>query len=729
MSPRNKKILLGLCTALFVGFAVPHLAHAGFMDSALSDVVTYTVKFIAYIFNFISSLLFGFAGSLVEFMLRLNLSVVAYGPDGQLMNSLVRVGWIITRDIANLGFVLAMIVIGFATIVGSEGYGYKKLLPKLIAAAILVNFSLSIAGVFIDFSHVITNFFMNKVSNTGYFGITEKLANAFGTQNYLLGDANNPLPPNPSDEAGLGTRLSTAVIVSIAEMGFIIAFTLVAAIVLFTLAILLLVRFVYLSFLLILAPMSWLFWVIPGQGKQFSNWWSKFIEQVFFAPAITFFIYLALASVEALGAQPETSEFFKAGTIQAVLTAGSQMVVLVGILIGGLMAAQKMGVSGAAMGIDRASAFGTIAKNYASNTAKGWGRSIAKSNTGQAISRQALRFGGGVKQLGEYKPTTKAGKVASVLSAPWRAPAQAALSLAGRVTQTTIGGAPSKPDSLGSLAWASITGGSKGVGGQYDKAKKEKEDKDLPKLQEEHEKKLAKKKLLEETGADIGPINKEIAALESDIKKKTEPKDTEGALVKQVEDLRKKREEFVQQGLDPKMYNTQIEKVERALERMKKEDFEKSPARNAWESEITRLNTTRDEMIMGGKIKPGEKNDALDEQIKRAKEQARAWQRFDTQKPKGEKQWLDRKTELQGALEEARNAKLSAETIEEIVGLQNDADGEIEEIRKKQNKGNKGGGTPQEAPKQSPIITSGFNEYTPVDKIKTDSGENPKIIT
>lgn len=715
--------MVALSIVALIGLAAPHFAHAGFMDSALSDVVTWTVKFIAYIFNFIGSLLFGFAGSLVEFMLKLNLSVTDMAK-----NSLVDVGWRITRDIANLGFVLAMIILAFATIVGNEEYGYKKLLPKLIAAAILINFSLAIGGVFIDFSHVITNFFMNKVSDTGYFGITEKLANAFGTQRFLLGDSDNPLPPNPADEAGVGTRLSTAVIVSIAEMVFIIAFTLVAAIVLFTLAILLLVRFVKLSFLLILAPITWLFWVIPGQGKQFSNWWSGFIEQVFFAPAMMFFVYLALASVNALGSRPEESAFFKAGALQAILTSGSQMILLVGILIGGLIAAQKMGVEGAKAGIDRVNAFGKIAKNYASNTAKDFGKTIAKSKPGQAISRQALRFGGGVKKLGEYKPTTKAGKVAAAVTAPWRAPVQAAFSLAGQGLQTTVGGAPSKPDSLGSLAWAAVTGGEKGVTGQYDKAKKEKEDKDLPKIQAEHESLMAKKKDLEENNADVEPINKQIKAIESDIKKKTEPKDTEDDLVKQIDSLRTKRDELVQKSLNTKVYDDQIGKAEKTLEKVRSDNLKKSPARQTWEGEVQRLNTERDSLLKNNTIKPGVVN-PIDQRIETAKNQTRLWQKIDTQKPNTEQQWKDRKTDLAAALEEAQNAKLSTETLNKITDLQKNADQELEEIAKKQNKGGKGGKTQQETPAQSPIITSGFTEYTPVDKIRNDGGESPKIIT
>jgi hypothetical protein len=49
-------------------------------------------------------------------------------------------GWVITRDIANMFFIVILLVIAFATILQIEQYNYKKWLPKLILMAILINF-------------------------------------------------------------------------------------------------------------------------------------------------------------------------------------------------------------------------------------------------------------------------------------------------------------------------------------------------------------------------------------------------------------------------------------------------------------------------------------------------------------------------------------------------------------------------------------------------------------
>ena len=50
-------------------------------------------------------------------------------------------GWTIVRDVCNMFFVVIMLVIAFATVLRIENYSYKKLLPKLVIMAILINFS------------------------------------------------------------------------------------------------------------------------------------------------------------------------------------------------------------------------------------------------------------------------------------------------------------------------------------------------------------------------------------------------------------------------------------------------------------------------------------------------------------------------------------------------------------------------------------------------------------
>ncbi len=347
MKRRIRKIFSGIATLFVAFFAIPVPADALFFLGPMA--VALIAYVLLYILQFIGSMLFSLASYFVSIILDFNFRIL--DPT----NAIVTIGWEITRDIANLGFVLVIILIALATIVRYQDYGAKKLLPRLIGAALLVNFSLSIAGVFIGFSNILTKYFMNAVTESGSAEVTgigttkftETLAGAFNPQN-LFTEPSEPEPIDPDEEAGGLTGFGTSILMNISGLVFTVIFIFIAAFVLFTFGIMLLIRYVELSILLILAPIAWLFWVIPQLSDQFSKWWSKFAKWVFFAPAVAFFFYLALVSVEqmnkGMGAVSK-SEFFKNGFLAAMANQGVRMVILVGFLIGGLIVADSMGVT------------------------------------------------------------------------------------------------------------------------------------------------------------------------------------------------------------------------------------------------------------------------------------------------------------------------------------------------------------------------------------------------
>ena len=67
--------------------------------------------------------------------------------------------WSAFRNIANIGFVIMLLVVVFSQVtnMGISNYNIKKILPKLIITAILVNFSYLIMGVLIDLSQIAGN--------------------------------------------------------------------------------------------------------------------------------------------------------------------------------------------------------------------------------------------------------------------------------------------------------------------------------------------------------------------------------------------------------------------------------------------------------------------------------------------------------------------------------------------------------------------------------------------
>ena len=264
--------------------------------SSLAKGISYITVFIAYVFGYLAGLVFTFAGLFLSFGLKLNGSL--------LQSPTVNIGWSITRDLANLGFVLAIIFIAIATILRSNKYGMKKILWRLIAVAILINFSLTFAGILIDASGLMTNFFMAKVVppaggtsfsnlNSQSMAFSAVLANAFGIQKALDTKSLDAKKIQSASEFGATT------FTLIANMFFVVLFTIMGATVMLATAALVFVRYVALMILLILMPLAWLGWIFEGSAfyEAFQQWWKTFIEWLIWLPAAMFFIYLTILIV------------------------------------------------------------------------------------------------------------------------------------------------------------------------------------------------------------------------------------------------------------------------------------------------------------------------------------------------------------------------------------------------------------------------------------------------
>ena len=301
------------------------------------NVIGKFLSTILYVVGYIGSLLAQLAAQLVNWALNLNYGIQT--------SALVKAGWLITRDIANLGFVLAIIVIAFTTIFRIKEYDTKKMLTNLIVAALLINFSLVITGVFIDLSGNLTHFFISKATGGSASSLSLKLANAFNVQAFLQPTSD---PDSLDRIAGGLTSGFKGWPIFIGSLFFVAFFTAITALSIGSLAIMLTIRYVSLTILIILMPLAWLTSVFPTTAKYWSEWWSNFLKWIFFAPAMSFFIYLAIYLVEATGVNNNFSAvqgLFVGSSLQEnVGGIVGQMIAVTGILLGGLMAADRMGI-------------------------------------------------------------------------------------------------------------------------------------------------------------------------------------------------------------------------------------------------------------------------------------------------------------------------------------------------------------------------------------------------
>ena len=328
---------------------------------------------------YISAAFVWLAAFLVNFSFDMNLRLGTGGVIGA--------GWSITNGLANLGFVLAIIVIAFATILRFPGYGWKPALLKLIAAALLVNFSLLIAFVFIDFSNVLTGYFL-KISTQNKVEIAGSLANAFRIQS--MREA-----PTSTTVASIGED----VVVGLATIAFQVAFNIIIILTFLALAVMMGVRYIALSILLILAPLAWLFWILPFTQKWWQEWWSAFIKWVIFAPTVSLFIYIAIQTVNTMGTttQEAAKDAALGGDqpvfIKDVLGKIADMAVVTGILLGGLIAANKTGIAGSSMFYKAGQKMAKAAQGYTGRTAARGASYPLRTETGRKLTEKLQQAG------------------------------------------------------------------------------------------------------------------------------------------------------------------------------------------------------------------------------------------------------------------------------------------------------------------------------------------------
>lgn len=325
--------------------------------------VTYLTIFISGIFD-----LFVLLGA---FLITLGLKLTA-----QVYNfNAVQSGFAVTLSIANLGFVLALIIIAIATILRRETYGYKQTLWRLIAMAILINFGLVITAPIVGFANGISSYFTNSIQG-GTAGIS-----AFTTNmaNQLQVGAAQQAPTLDSQNSPADTFAQ-----ALLSLVFTIIFKFVVVMAFFTLGILLFLRFIWLAVLLIVLPFAWITWIFPSLSHEFSNWWQKFIHWTFFSPAALFFIWLAMNISQGFIKSASTGStaggaLASATGLPGVVDQLANNIIVVGIMIGGLLAASKLAGGAGSFAVKQAKSVSGAIQGYVGRKTRSGARTLGRS--------------------------------------------------------------------------------------------------------------------------------------------------------------------------------------------------------------------------------------------------------------------------------------------------------------------------------------------------------------
>lgn len=284
--PSKKAMFLSLSLSIFFCLFLAGTAKAEPLD--ISSIGDGLVKGASTIALGMAELCIRLAVFFLQFFVQLA------GWNNYIDVPIVMLGWTMVRDVANMFFVVIFLVIAIGTILGLEQYQWNKTLVKLVLAAVFINFSNLICGLFIDVAHVFTITFVNAISATAGGNLINmfKLDQIFK----LTSDATTPTAAAGAVGTGENPNLTIRLLAA-SVAAFLFAGLSLITIAVYT--IVLLYRVIILWVLIILSPIAYVASVLPQSQSYAKEWWDEFSRYVLVAPLMVFFLWLAFATMGA----------------------------------------------------------------------------------------------------------------------------------------------------------------------------------------------------------------------------------------------------------------------------------------------------------------------------------------------------------------------------------------------------------------------------------------------
>ena len=197
-------------------------------------------------------------------------------------NSGIYLAWVIMRNISNVAFIVAFLVIIYSqlTSVGISNYGVKKMLPRLVIAAVLVNLSFTFCAVLLDLSNVTGYAFQDA-----FMGIKNTISTVGENTGvgWTWSEVISTALSNGALAVGAGYAVSLALTTEILPM-LVPAATLAGLTLLFILLIMA-ARQALIIILIIVSPLAFVCYLLPGTEKWFKKWRDLFFTMLVFFPA------------------------------------------------------------------------------------------------------------------------------------------------------------------------------------------------------------------------------------------------------------------------------------------------------------------------------------------------------------------------------------------------------------------------------------------------------------
>lgn len=293
-------------------------------------------------------------------------------------NPAVAAGFGASVKLVNIVFSVVLAAMAIGTILNLKSYKINDLITKFIIVALLINFTLVIAGSIIDLANYLSLYFLNLTAHSANGSIVSAWMSIFsGVANYS------------SAASTTGVLLITLLI----NILLLVAMTWAFGSIIFSL----LKRGFMLIVLLILSPFAVITYLLPGKGM--GQWWGKwkaaFLKYTFYGVYVTAGIYLGTIMLQSLCINLNTDSLaansemsFMSGLIVPIMAAGFLIfiVLLADELAGGSAKAAAEGASKLALGLAGGAALaGAMQAKNAVTTSEWYGKTAGALSTTKGL--------------------------------------------------------------------------------------------------------------------------------------------------------------------------------------------------------------------------------------------------------------------------------------------------------------------------------------------------------
>lgn len=195
-------------------------------------------------------------------------------------NAGTKQAWELARNLANIMFIIAFLVIIYSQVTGAgiTNYGIKKMLPRLIVAAIAVNASYYICQILVDLTNIMGYEIQKFLVDTAR-SITSNAVMPIATDGPSLSQDSGTL-----SQIAIGVLAVGAIVYFLLPvLGSVVLFVLITCL---SIIIILLLRKTFIVLLIVAAPVAFVLYLLPNTEKYFQKWLSMFWKLLLVFPVV-----------------------------------------------------------------------------------------------------------------------------------------------------------------------------------------------------------------------------------------------------------------------------------------------------------------------------------------------------------------------------------------------------------------------------------------------------------